>query len=368
MQNSPISPSAKPKQSPFTLILIGVFLLINFVLAYWFASPYLAVDSVRKAAEDGDTAKLAKLMDGPSVKRSLASLEDPAIIDMAMSPSGIANLFHCSNLVSGHENMAGAKANVNATGGMQTIGVTPEVEPNAVDSNNYDTLDQFVSYHGQKFSGQGVTFVLKRSGLFSWQVAAIEFQAPSAVHTPVFFVGYLYDETPDGIKDVQPYDRLLAVNNDPVIDYPRAVKQFKASGNSAEIAVLRNGEVKTFRVSKGAGQKFGFVLSGFVGPPLPEVVATPAALDPGALIDLMKQQSPAAAASLVQQGQMILLQPQTQILRGQAKSIPIDGTSGIAVMQGRVIEGPVVAGAGGVPGRTYWMLLSNFPEIPAAAK
>ncbi len=366
MQNQQLAPATR--QSPVTLVLIGVFLLANCVLAYWFASPYLAVDSLRKAAEAGDATKLARLMDVPSVKNSLASLQDSAIIDMALSPKGIANLFSCSNLVSGNENMAGDKANVDAATGMQTIGVAPEVEPNTIDSSSYDSLDQFVSHHEQKFSGQGVTFVLKRSGLFSWQLASIQFQAPQTVHTPVFFVGYLYDETPEGIKDVQLYDRLLAINNAPVVDYPTAVQQFKSSGNSAEIAVLRNGEVKTFRVSKNAGQKFGFVLSGFVGRPLPEVLATPAALDVNALIDLMKQQSPSAAAALVQQGQMILLQPQTQILRGQAKNIPIDANNGVAVMQGRLVEGPVVAGAGGVPGRTYWMLLSNFPEIAPPAK
>jgi len=354
--------NSNSKQSPLTLVLILVFLAANAILAFWFASPYVAINSLKKAAEIGDSATLTKMLDLSAVRRSLSPLQDSAIIDMALSPAGIANLFSCSNLVSGTESMAGSASNLDPATGMQTIGVVPEVEPNTIDSNNYDNLDQFVSSHRQKYSGQGVSFVLKRAGLFSWQVKAIEFQSSPVVHTPVFFVGYLYDELPDGIKNVQLYDRLLAVNGEAVVDYPRAVQQFKAAGNSAEISVLRNGALKTFSVSKARGQKFGFVLSGFVGPPLPEVLAAPAALDPNSLIELVKQQNPAAAASLVQQGQLILLQPETQILRGPAKEIAIGGNNGVTVMQGRVLEGPVVAGAGGLPGRNYWMLVSNFPQ------
>ena len=136
-------------------------------MAFWFASPYFAVNDIKAAAANGDQSKLSQLLDLPAIKESIkGQLVDDEIIDMAVSPTGLTNLFNCSNLVTGSIGLAGSQANVDSATRLQTVGVTPEVEPNSVSANDYVTLDQFVSYSGQKYSGQGVKFILKRSGLF----------------------------------------------------------------------------------------------------------------------------------------------------------------------------------------------------------
>lgn len=358
------APSTKSRSvKPITLVLIVVFLLLNCILAFWFASPYFAVNDLKAAAANGDQAKLSRLIDFAAVKESVkGQLVDPEIIDMAVSPAGLTNLFKCSNLVTGSVGLAGSQANADGASDLQTVGVTPEVEPNSVSANDYASLDQFVSFLGQKYSGQGVKFIFQRSGLLGWKLVAMEFQSPSVVHTPVYVVGYLSSEVPEGIKDVQLYDRLLAVNDEPVVDYPGAVVQFKAAGNSAQIAVLRDGEIRSFGVSKPSRGKFGCVLSGLVFSPKPGVIATPAALDKKYLLQLMQSQDPAAAAALVQQGQLVLLQPGSLVLEGQTTELPVGNDSGVLVFQGHLLEGRATTGPQGLPGRNFYMLRSNFPE------
>ena len=335
-------------------------------MAFWFASPYFAVNDLKAAAANGDKAKLSGLIDVAAVKESIkGQLVDTEIIDMAVSPAGLTNLFNCSNLVTGSVGLAGSQANADGASDLQTVGVTPEVEPNSVSANDYVSLDQFVFFSGQKYSGQGVKFILQRSGLLGWKLVAMEFQSSPVVHTPVYFVGYLTSEVPDGISDVQLYDRLLAVNDEPVVDYPGAVVQFKKAGNSAQIAVLRDGQIKSFAVSKPARGKFGFVLSGLVFSPKPGVIATPAALDKKYLLQLMERQDPAAAAALVQQGQLILMQPGSLVLEGQSGELPVGDNSGVLVFQGHFLEGRATTGPKGLPGRNFYMLRSNFPEKAA---
>lgn len=358
------APSTKSRSvKPITLVLIVVFLLLNCILAFWFASPYFAVNDLKAAAANGDQAKLSRLIDFAAVKESVkGQLVDAEIIDMAVSPAGLTNLFKCSNLVTGSVGLAGSQANADGASDLQTVGVTPEVEPNSVSANDYASLDQFVSFLGQKYSGQGVKFIFQRSGLLGWKLVAMEFQSPSVVHTPVYVVGYLSSEVPEGIKDVQLYDRLLAVNDEPVVDYPGAVVQFKAAGNSAQIAVLRDGEIRSFGVSKPSRGKFGCVLSGLVFSPKPGVIATPAALDKKYLLQLMQSQDPAAAAALVQQGQLVLLQPGSLVLEGQTTELPVGNDSSVLVFQGHFLEGRATTGPQGLPGRNFYMLRSNFPE------
>lgn len=335
-------------------------------MAVWFASPYFAVNDLKAAAANGDQAKLVRLIDFAAVKESIkGQLVDAEIIDMAVSPAGLTNLFECSNLVTGSTGLAGSQANVDGATGLQTVGVTPEVEPNTVSANDYLSLDQFVSFYGQKYSGQGVKFILKRSGLLAWKLVALEFHSSPVVHTPVYVVAYLTSEVPEGIKDVQLYDRLLAVNDEAVVDYPGAVVQFKAAGNSAKIAVLRDGEIKSFGVSKPSHGKFGCVLSGLVFSPKPGVVATPAALDSKYLLELMQSQDPAAAAELVQKGQLVLLQPGSLVLEGQTAELPVGNNNGVLVFQGHLLEGRATTGPKGLPGRNFYMLRSNFPEKEA---
>lgn len=334
-------------------------------MAFWYVSPYFIVNNLKAAAANGDQAKLETLVDFAAVKDSVKEqLVDVDIIAMAVSPAGLTNLFKCSNLVNGSSGIAGSKPSGEDASGLQTVGVAPEVEPNTVIDNDYTSLDQFVCSTGQKYSGQGVKFVFKRSGLFDWKLIAIEFRSSPVVHTPVYFVGYQTEQQPNGIKDVQLYDRLLAINEQPVVDYPSSLGQFKAAGNSAHLAVLRDGQIKKYDISKPARGRFGFILSGLVFSPNPGVVATPAALDAKYLTELMQSQDPAAAAALVQQGQMVLLQPGSLVLKGQESELAVGNNNGVTVMQGYLVEGRATAGPKGLPGRTFFMLRSNFPELP----
>jgi hypothetical protein len=351
-----------------TIILIVVFLAINCALGFWFALPYLVLNQIKDAAIKGDVNKLVSLVDVDAVRASVQpALGSTDIVDLAVSTSGIANLLATSNIVSG-DSLAGSSAAVDASTGCQPVCITPEVEPNTIHKSGWETLDTFVATSSQKYMGQGVTFILKRKGLMDWKLVKIEFQASPVVHTPVYFVGFLSDPKPNGIKDVLPFDRLLAVNENAVVDYPSAVGLFKAAGDAADLAVLRDGKLVKYKVSKAPRGKFGFVLSGYVCSPRPEVVSTPAALEPATLLKLMSRQDPALAASLVQQGQLVLLSPQTQVLKGEDKEIPLGRNQAVTLMQARVLEGSVVAGASGAPGRNYWVLSTNFPPVPTEAK
>jgi hypothetical protein len=106
------------------------------------------------------------------------------------------------------------------------------------------------------------------------------------------------------------------------------------------------------------------VLSGMVFSPKPGVVATPAALDKKYLLELMKSQDPAATAALMQKGQMVLLQPGSLVLSGPAVELPVGNNNGVQVFSGHLLEGRATTGPQGLPGRNFWMLLSNFPEKP----
>ena len=54
--------------------LIGALIAIVVVICgYLYASPYLAINNIKKAAEAGDTEKLSTYIDYPSVRESLKS-------------------------------------------------------------------------------------------------------------------------------------------------------------------------------------------------------------------------------------------------------------------------------------------------------
>ena len=69
--------------------LIGVLIAIVVVICgYLYASPYLAINNIKKAAEAGDTEKLSTYIDYPSVRESFKSQVKASVMkDMANSNS-----------------------------------------------------------------------------------------------------------------------------------------------------------------------------------------------------------------------------------------------------------------------------------------
>ena len=69
--------------------LIGALIAIVVVICgYLYASPYLAINNIKKAAEAGDTEKLSTYIDYPSVRESFKSQVKASVMkDMANSNS-----------------------------------------------------------------------------------------------------------------------------------------------------------------------------------------------------------------------------------------------------------------------------------------
>ena len=69
--------------------LLGALIAIVVVICgYLYASPYLAINNIKKAAEAGDTEKLSTYIDYPSVRESFKSQVKASVMkDMANSNS-----------------------------------------------------------------------------------------------------------------------------------------------------------------------------------------------------------------------------------------------------------------------------------------
>lgn len=163
--------------------------------AVWcYVSPYLALERLKAAAQNGDAAELAELVDFPSVRESLkaglkasvlremipvennpvaalgllmaGALVDP-LVDAFVSPSAIAALLEGqrpANAQVSPDTPRDAKIGPS----IQAPDRGPEVQM------GYEGLSTFIVRFREKESGQdGITLVMKRHGL-SWKLTAIK--------------------------------------------------------------------------------------------------------------------------------------------------------------------------------------------------
>ncbi len=156
------------------------------VVGAYFASPYVAVWSLRNAAIKADRDKLEKLVDFPSVRESLKAQANAQVLrsitedpEMAENPfSGLAIAFVpaiVDRLVDGFVTADGIAA-VLTDQKPQPVSdgpPPPKKEPAKV-TMAYRNLDTFTV--APQVDDPAI-FVMKREGLFTWQVSRIDMPA-----------------------------------------------------------------------------------------------------------------------------------------------------------------------------------------------
>lgn len=169
---------------------IGVAAALLAVIGGWYYyTPYLAVNNMRAAAENKDSAILSRYINFPSVRESLkASLNAKMLSEMAKKDD--RNPFAA----------LGAAFAMALVGPMVEAMVTPEAlammmkgekpslekskpaavptsaasEPDTETSMGYETFDQFVVRTKKRgTTEEPVALVFQREGLFSWKLSAI---------------------------------------------------------------------------------------------------------------------------------------------------------------------------------------------------
>ena len=165
-------------------IAIGGGLLVSGLGAYLYFAPYLALRSMRNAAQAGDAAELSSYVDFPAVRESLKAtvsrkmgdvaqgtgnplallgaafantLADP-LVDVLVTPTNLALVLNGVN----------PQANGAAPSTPQPTDVDPET------TAHYDGLSDFVvTVTNRSFPSQPIGLVLHRSGLVAWKLSAI---------------------------------------------------------------------------------------------------------------------------------------------------------------------------------------------------
>jgi hypothetical protein len=166
-------------------IKISIAALFAVFSVWFFFTPYLAVNSMKSAAEARDAAKLASHVDFPALKESLKATFNarlaaevakgkqgnafPALgaamaaafinpmIDALVTPESLAMMMKGEKPQSGKD------------------GAPPrESDPGTDTSMSYEGFNRFVVAVRKKGeAGEPVAFVLKRDGLLSWKLSAI---------------------------------------------------------------------------------------------------------------------------------------------------------------------------------------------------
>ncbi len=185
-------------------------------LGYAYASPYLALNSLKQAADARDAAALSEYVDYPALRVSLkqqvgemlqrriqaqhssnpllmlgavigAALIGP-LVDAYATPEGVAALLNGmpptgkpgerpappppSTPASSAPAEAASPAPANTQSTQSTQAEAPQPRPQA--SAGYRSLNEFAVTWQRSANGERYAAILQRHGLFSWKLAAVE--------------------------------------------------------------------------------------------------------------------------------------------------------------------------------------------------
>jgi hypothetical protein len=172
--------------------LIAIVVLI--LLGWYYATPYLAVNSMRAAAEKKDAAALSEYVDYPAVRENLKSTFKAKMADVVTKEAG-ANPFAALGMM-----LAGSFVDVMVDAMVSPQGIAKlmrgdkPVGPKAVESpsqsesagqvkqerdtlvnRHYSGWNRFEIEVSQKSNPEQKTkFILLRQGIASWKLSAIE--------------------------------------------------------------------------------------------------------------------------------------------------------------------------------------------------
>ncbi len=191
-------------------------------LGYAYASPYLALNNLKQAADSRDAAALSEYVDYPALRVSLkqqvgemlqrriqaqhssnpllmlgavigAALIGP-LVDAYATPEGVAALLNGmpptgkpgerpappppSTPASSAPAEAAPPAPANTQSTQSTQAETPQPRPQA--SAGYRSLNTFAVTWQRSANGERYAAILQRHGLFSWKLAAVELNPANA--------------------------------------------------------------------------------------------------------------------------------------------------------------------------------------------
>ncbi|WP_321876333.1 DUF2939 domain-containing protein [Paraburkholderia bannensis] len=214
------TPSSRPTSNwkkPVAIAVAAVVLVT--ALGYAYASPYLALNSLKQAADARDAAALSEYVDYPALRVSLkqqvgemlqrriqaqhssnpllmlgavigAALIGP-LVDAYATPEGVAALLNgmpptgkpgerpAPPPPSTPASSAPAEAAPPAPANTQsTQAEAPQPRPQA--SAGYRSLNEFAVTWQRSANGERYAAILQRHGLFSWKLAAVELNPADA--------------------------------------------------------------------------------------------------------------------------------------------------------------------------------------------
>jgi hypothetical protein len=193
-----ILPLRFQRKNPMKKIVFAVVVLF---FAWFFATPYLALRSIKTAAENQDIQTLSQYIDLPALKESLKSslsvkmktaiarahddnpygnvfgaaasqfavrMIDP-VLDTAITPETIAMLLQGQGKKSPSSGGSEVSANPLAR-------VFPSTDEETRVSAYYVNFDTFViAFRNNRTDKERFSFFMKRQGIFSWKIAGVNF-------------------------------------------------------------------------------------------------------------------------------------------------------------------------------------------------
>lgn len=165
------------------------------LIAFYFASPVLAVHSLVDAAKAGDRVALERKVDFPAVRESLKAQlktamtrkfeEDPELRDNPFAAFG--HLLMASVVDKAVDSFATPEAIANmvatneppktvstAPGGPVLEPAKPKAKSETKVGYHYEGLDHFCVSYADVRDGERLDLVLKRHGIFGWRLVRIE--------------------------------------------------------------------------------------------------------------------------------------------------------------------------------------------------
>ncbi|WP_043203628.1 DUF2939 domain-containing protein [Paraburkholderia acidipaludis] len=199
---------------PVAVVLIAAALVA--ALGYGYASPYVALNRLKAAADARDAATLSEYVDYPALRVSLkqqvgellqrriaaqhssnplllfgavigAALIGP-LVDAYATPDGVAALLNGMPPTgkpgeqppqAGNPTAAPAPSNPPAQTPSAASSESAQPAPRPQTTAGYRSLNEFVVTWQRSANGERYAAVLQRHGLFSWKLAAVELNDPA---------------------------------------------------------------------------------------------------------------------------------------------------------------------------------------------
>lgn len=166
-------------------ISIGVILAL--FIGWYLASPYIAVHQIKSAAQSRDAEALSEHIDFPALKESVKASMSASIMSNASKSSSdepfaaAGSALALAMIGPMVDAMITPQAIAMMMQGEEPLSDQQQVEPSAPKqdpdiSSSYKDLDTFViTLKDNDKAKESASFILKRHGLFTWKLAALEF-------------------------------------------------------------------------------------------------------------------------------------------------------------------------------------------------